>query len=290
MAKAGAAAFAIDVTGRAPLMSRIDDPGPADPRLPEHERRRLIALVTNQRSARIGRRVRLTPSQLADFDSLALRRIRGEPLQYLEGSVQFGQIEVGVDPRVLIPRPETEYLLELVGSRPAPPLVVDLCTGSGALALALKQVFPTARVIGTDSSAGALHVATANAAANELVVEWYQGDLFDALPQEVAGKIELLVANPPYIAEGDWSRLPEDVQREPRMALVAGPTGMEVAERVLGEVRRWLSPSGEAWVEVGEGHARHLADRFSAQALKDQYGRDRFVRVDAPAISLDSQI
>ena len=157
--------------------------------------------------------------------------------------------------------------------------MVDLCTGSGALALALKKIFPTARVIGTDVSAGALEVARANGVANDLIVEWYQGDLLEALPQEVAGKIELLVANPPYIAEGDWIGLPKDVQREPRQALVAGPTGMEIAERVLVEVRRWLSPSGEAWVEVGEDQARHLADFFSAQVATDQYGRDRFVRV-----------
>jgi release factor glutamine methyltransferase len=168
--------------------------------------------------------------------------------------------------------------------------VVDLCTGSGAMALALKQIYPTARVVGADVSAGALDVATTNGVANGLMVEWYQGDLFDALPEEVAGKVELLIANPPYIAEGDWTGLPEDVHREPRLALVAGPTGMEIAERVLGEVRRWLSPSGEAWVEVGEDQARHLADRFSAEVLKDQYGRDRFVRVGAPAVSLDSEI
>src|SRR5688572_18126188 len=108
-------------------MSRINEPGPVDPGLPEHERRRLIALVTG-RPAGIGGRVPLTDSQKAEFDSLALRRQQGEPLQYLEGTVQFGQIEVGVDSRVLIPRPETEYLLELVAHRRAPTVVVDLCT------------------------------------------------------------------------------------------------------------------------------------------------------------------
>ncbi len=142
-------------------------------------------------------------------------------------------------------------------------------------------MFPTARVIGTDISTDALDVATSNGVANDLKVEWYQGDLFDALPRDVAGEIELLVANPPYIAEGDWTLLPEDVQREPRHALVAGPTGMEVANKILVEVRSWLAPSGEAWVEVGEDQAWHLGERFSAQVLKDQYGRDRFLRVDA---------
>ena len=238
-----------------------------------------MALVTGQGSAEIGRRQRLTAPQQADFHALAVRRLAGEPLQYLEGTVQFAQIEVGVDHRVLIPRPETEYLLELVGKRRTPTVIVDLCTGSGALALALKRVFPNARVIGTDASSSALEVATTNGGANDLMVEWHHGDLFDALPPEVAGRVGLLVANPPYIAEGDWTGLPEDVRREPRQALVAGPTGLEIVERILGEVRRWLSPSGEAWVEVGEDQAGHLAHRFSAQVVIDQYGRDRFVRI-----------
>jgi release factor glutamine methyltransferase len=262
-------------------MTRSNEPEPENVGLPEHERRRLLALVTGQGSEAVGGRVPLNASQQAEFDSLANRRLDGEPLQYLEGTLPFGPIEVGVDHRVLIPRPETEYLLELVGSRRSPTLVVDLCTGSGALALALKRMFPTARVIGTDISTDALDVATSNGVANDLKVEWYQGDLFDALPRDVAGEIELLVANPPYIAEGDWTLLPEDVQREPRHALVAGPTGMEVANKILVEVRSWLAPSGEAWVEVGEDQAWHLGERFSAQVLKDQYGRDRFLRVDA---------
>lgn len=271
-------------------MSQINEPETAFPGLPEHERRRLIVLVTGRRPAEIGPGVPLTDPQKAEFDSLAVRRQQGEPLQYLEGTVQFGPIEIGVDSRVLIPRPETEYLLELVRNRRSPTVVVDLCTGSGALALALKQIFPSARVVGSDVSADALDVATKNGRANELMVEWHRGDLFEALPQELAGKIELLVANPPYVAEGDWTGLPEDVRREPRLALVAGPTGMEIAERVLSEVRRWLSPSGEAWVEVGEDQARDLADRFFAQVLKDQYGRDRYVRVDDPVIQSNSEV
>jgi release factor glutamine methyltransferase len=98
----------------------------------------------------------------------------------------------------------------------------------------------------------------------------------------VAGKVDLLVANPPYVAEEEWRALPEDVQREPRIALVAGPNGTEVGEKVLSGVHRWLAPSGEAWVEVGEGQARRLAERFSAQVVLDQYGRDRFVLVSSP--------
>ena len=90
-----------------------------------------------------------------------------------------------------------------------------------------------------------------------------------------------MFANPPYIAEGDWTGLPEDVKREPRQALVAGPTGMEIADKVLVGGSPLAGTAGEAWVEVGEDQARDVAKRFSAQVVLDQYGRDRFVRVDA---------
>ena len=251
-----------------------------DEALPDHERLRLVAAVTGRGRGTLRGELGLTPAEQRRLDDLVARRLNGEPLQYLEGSVAFGPIEVAVDERVLIPRPETEYMFELVGKGPSPNLVVDLCTGSGALALALKHRFPTARVIGTDLSEAAMEVARANGVANNLPVEWFEGDLFTALPDEAKGQIDLLVSNPPYIAEGDWDGLPEDVRREPRQALVAGPTGMEIAERVLAAVRHWLAPSGQGWVEVGENQARTLAGEFSGQIVIDQYGRDRFVRVD----------
>jgi release factor glutamine methyltransferase len=267
------------MTGTRKPSDSSDSPA-GDAALPSHERLRLVAAVTG--SGRWGVRADpvLTPDQQLRFDGLVARRLSGEPLQYLEGTVAFGPLEVAVDERVLIPRPETEYLLELVGKGPVPNLVVDLCTGSGALALALKQKFPSARVIGTDVSEAAVEVAKANGVATDLAVEWYAGDLFDALPVQIAGMIDLLVSNPPYIAEGDWAGLPEDVRREPRLALVAGPTGMEIAENVLAAARHWLAPSGQGWVEVGEDQAQILAKEFSGQVVIDQYGRDRFVRID----------
>jgi release factor glutamine methyltransferase len=252
---------------------------PRPPNLPPHERLRLVAAVTGRGRASLGGEVGLTLTQQQRIDDLIARRLGGEPLQYLEGTVTFGPVELAVDDRVLIPRPETEYLLELATKRPLPSLVVDLGTGSGALALALKRSFPSARVIGIDLSAGALEVARSNSIANGLSVEWLEGDLFEVVPEDVAGQVDLLVSNPPYIAEGDWVGLPDDVKREPRLALVAGPTGMEVAERVLAGVRRWLAPTGEAWVEVGEDQAQTLAQRFSAEVVIDQYGRDRFLRI-----------
>lgn len=203
----------------------------------------------------------------------------GEPLQYLEGRVQFGPVEVAVDARVLIPRPETEYMFDLAAKGAvAPRVIVDLCTGSGALALALRRVFPAARVIGTDNSVAALSVARSNGTEVEwLQVEWFEGDLFAALPEDLQGEIDLLVANPPYVAAGEWGALPADVQREPVEALVAGPNGTEVVERILTELEVWMSPGGQAWVEIGESQG-WLGERFGVDVVKDQYGVDRFLR------------
>ena len=247
------------------------------PDLPSHERVRLLAAVTGRPLGDVRAGITLTAAEQRRFEVLAFRRLGGEPLQYLEGTVVFGPVELLVDERVLIPRPETEHLLGLVRRAPVPAVIVDLCTGSGALALALKKIFPSARVIGTDVSAAALDVARANGVANRLAVDWYEGDLFDCLPEGIAGKVDLLVSNPPYIAESDWAGLPFDVRREPRLALVAGATGLEVAERVLAQVRHWITASGEAWIEVGEDQARSLAEQFGAGLVSDQYGRDRFV-------------
>ena len=225
--------------------------------LPQHEYRRLAAAAGDR--------------SLAD---LVKRRIAGEPLQYLEGTVQFGPLTLTVDRRVLIPRPETEHLAsELVGRMQPPGVVVDLCTGSGALALFLKHAWPESRVFGTDNSSAALEVARANGSG----IEWLQGDLFAALPAELLGKVDLLVANPPYIAEREWDTLPGDVRHEPRIALVAGPLGTEVIERILTELPDWISPGGEAWIEIGETHG-WLASNYPVQVVQDQYGVDRYLQ------------
>ena len=145
----------------------------------------------------------------------------GEPLQYLEGTAAFGPWDLHVDPRVLIPRPETELLWEIAAALvEAPKVIVDLCTGSGALAIALAKSFPEARILGTDLSADALDVAKENGDLHETSVEWCIGDLFGALPDDLRGNIDLLVSNPPYVAEHEYEGLPDDVRREPRMALV----------------------------------------------------------------------
>lgn len=227
------------------------------------------------------RRLRRVAADEAQFESLVARRLAGEPLQYLEGTAAFGPWDLHVDSRVLIPRPETEQLWELaVGLVEAPEVIVDLCTGSGALAIALSKSFPDATVFGTDLSSDALDVARSNGGALESSVEWRPGDLFAALPGDLRGRIDLLVSNPPYVAEHEYGSLPEDVRREPRMALVAGPTGLEAYERVAAEIGSWLSPNGLFALEIGEmqGNAvRSLFAEFSPEVRRDLSDRDRFV-------------
>lgn len=247
--------------------------------LPHHELNRLLAVAIGRSLTEAKGSLVLTPAQQERFDALVSRRLGGEPLQYLEGTVPFAGVELKVDERVLIPRPETEYLVELVtamGGRPW--VVVDLCTGSGAVALALKRLWPETRVIGTDISSSALELAIENGRRNHLEVEWLVGDLFDPLPRDLLGNVGVLVANPPYVPERDWEALPADVRREPRHALIAGPRGTEIIEAILDDVGQWLDLGGVAWIEVGDGQAGTLAKTYSVETVNDQYGMPRYLR------------
>ena len=235
--------------------------------LPAHELRRLQDAATG-------------PDHLA---RLIEERRAGAPLQYLEGTAAFGPLELVVDARVLIPRPETEQLWELaVSSVESPAVVVDLGTGSGALGLALATTFPSARVVATDISSAALEVAAVNRDRLGLPVELYRGDLYEALPVELTGRIDLLVTNPPYVSEGEWVQLSADVRAEPRMALVAGPQGTEVWDRIIDGCGRWLAPSGVIVGEIGETQGEHVRARLEkelgeARIEADLTGRPRFV-------------
>jgi release factor glutamine methyltransferase len=137
-------------------------------------------------------------------------------------------------------------------------------------------------VIATDLSRAAAAVAALNAERTGLGIEVVVGDLFDPLPAELAGRVDLVVSNPPYVAAGEWDGLPVDVRREPRMALVAGPLGTEVLDRIAAGVPRWLRPGGRVVCELGEtqgAHARHVfgAALDGVAVEKDLTGRTRFV-------------
>ena len=252
--------------------------------MPSHEYERLVAAVSG-RPLRAVEGASLTPEQQADLDGLVARREAGEPLQYLEGTAAFGPLEVAVDGRALIPRPETEGLWELavaaledVGPGTT---IVDLGTGTGVLALALKHAFPEARVYGVDDSDDALALARENARRLGLDVEFLPGDLFDALPQRLVGRLDLVVSNPPYVAEDEWHDLPADVRdHEPRHALVAGPSGTEILERIADDGYWWLGVGGYLLCEIGETQGPALEVAFGAfdrHIRQDLSGRDRYV-------------
>ncbi|MBV8984845.1 MAG: peptide chain release factor N(5)-glutamine methyltransferase [Acidimicrobiia bacterium] len=203
------------------------------------------------------------------FDDMVERRAAGEPLQYVLRRWGFRTLDLLVDERVLIPRPETEVVVEVAIRElrridSPQPLVVDLGTGSGAIALSIAAEAPTAHVWATDASEDALAVASANLAgigAAAVRVRTACGRWFEALPAALRGQFDLVVSNPPYIAEGEV--LPSEVvDWEPRTALVAGPAGTEaVADVVTGAVS-WLAPGGAAVVEI----APHQADDAMALA------------------------
>ena len=161
-----------------------------------------------------------------------------------------------------------------------PEVVIDLCTGSGALALALKHQFPSASVYATDISPEALEVAHENKDRAGLEVYIAEGDLFDPLPAALIGEVDLIVVNPPYVALSEYQKLPLDVQREPEIALVSGPSGLEIIERIGASVAEWLRPGGVVVCEIGENQGVSASSSFAdlpAVVRKDLAGRDRYV-------------
>ena len=220
---------------------------------------------------------------VAYVQAMVERRRGGEPLQYVLGIWGFRRLELVVDRRVLIPRPETEMVVEVALGElrrlgPAQPLAVDLGTGSGAIALSLALEEPRVRVWGTDRSEEALAVARANLSGMggrvAPRVRLASGDWFAALPEDLRGRVDVVVANPPYV--GDDEELPPEVAGwEPHGALVAGPTGLEAVADIVAGAPRWLRRPGAAVVEI----APHQAD--AAQALARSVGfSDVDVRLD----------
>jgi release factor glutamine methyltransferase len=224
------------------------------------------------------------------------RRVAGEPLQYVLGAWSFRGLDLLVDRRVLIPRPETEIVVEvaleeaerlglkrtkrrlaLVEPRPTT-AVADIGTGSGAIALALEAELPDVEVWATDVSEDALDVARANVAgcAAARVRIGSAAPWFEGLPVSLRGALRLVVSNPPYIAESEVPSLPVEVAAyEPRTALVSGPTGTEAIELVLDQVRIWLAPGASVVLEI----APHQADAMAEFAMKLGYS-EAIVRDD----------
>ncbi len=219
------------------------------------------------------------------------RRAGGEPLQYVLGRWRFRRLDLLVDRRVLIPRPETEVvgevaLAELRRQGDRRPVVVDLGTGSGALGLSVADEVTGATVWCTDASPEALAVTRANLAGlgtrTATRVRLAQGSWWDALPAELRGTVDLAVSNPPYVAAGE-ELPPEVADWEPVDALRAGPTGLEAVESILGGALGWLTSSGALVVEIAPWQSErvlqlaHAAGFGSAEVRPDLAGRPRVV-------------
>ena len=197
----------------------------------------------------------LSAPEHAAYAALCARRAAGEPVAYLTGSREFYGLAFKVTPAVLIPRPETELLVELGLERiPAgePCRVLDLATGSGCVAVAIAKHRPRAQVTATDIAPAALAIARENAEQHRVAIEFAAGDWFAA----VAGRrFELIVANPPYVAEGDPHLAAGDLRFEPRAALAAGPKGLDCIETIVEQAPRYLAPGGWLLLEHGYDQA-----------------------------------
>ncbi len=202
------------------------------------------------------------------------RRGAGEPLQYVLGRWGFRGLDLVVDPRVLIPRPETEQVVEValgeldrVGRRVRHPVVVDLGTGSGAIALSVAAERPAAEVWATDASAAALEVAGANLAGLASTrVRLALGSWWSALPPELGSRVDLAISNPPYVSSGEMSSLdPVIAGWEPHQALEAGRSGLEAIGLVIDGARSWLAPGGALVVEIAP-HQAPAARRMASDA------------------------
>jgi release factor glutamine methyltransferase len=275
------------------------------------EARWIVASATGMQAGDLAVRadVSVAPTVFDAVQDMVERRRSGEPLQYVLGTWAFRTLELSVDRRVLIPRPETEQVVSAAldelrmqasslpeGSRL---VAVDLGTGSGAIALSLASEWesPTPlEVWATDTSPGALELVEENLAhlarrAPEASrrVRVATGSWFEALPLDHAGQLRLVVSNPPYVSASEWEELDPVVRDyEPFAALVPGPTGLEALDGLLHRSMSWLAPGGSLVVELAPGQADHLSNRATElgyvgpEILDDLAGRPRMLVTRSP--------
>jgi len=232
----------------------------------------------------------LGADQVGVLRQMADRRARREPLQLILGVMGFRHLELEVRAGVFVPRPETEVLAEEAIARvPAGGLVVEPCTGAGAVACAVAGEARPSLVLATDVSAEAVSLARDNAECARVAVIVCQGDLLGPLDRRLRGRVDVLVSNPPYIADGELEGLePEVTGWDPPAALVAGPTGHEVSDRLIAAAGEWLAPGGWLLLEVAGTRAAAAAARAAAVGLvdgrvvADLTGRDRIVVARRP--------
>jgi release factor glutamine methyltransferase len=207
----------------------------------------------------------LGDAELAGYRALIKRRLGGEPVSYLVGETEFWGLPFHVEPSVLVPRPDTETVIEVARAarpdRAAPCRILDLCTGSGVIAVSLAREYPAAQVVATELSPAAAALARRNAARNAVAdrVDVREGDLFEPVRGE---RFDLITANPPYIASPVIPTLSPEVRREPVIALDGGPDGLAFYDRICAEAREHLAPGGAIVLEHGFDQADAVRGRL----------------------------
>jgi release factor glutamine methyltransferase len=247
----------------------------------------MMMVLGTDRASIYSRADGLDARQARMFGRALCQRCAGTPLQHLTGDQAFRRISLEVRPGVFVPRPETEILVEAALERLGPsedPVVVDIGTGTGAIALSIKDERPDARVFATDVSPEAVELARANRVRLRLDVTVLEGDAFDPLPDELRGWVDLVVSNPPYVTPAEFDDLPAEVRADPPTALVGAA---EVYERLASGAARWLRDGGVLALEIGASRGREVAEtvgrRFAdVEVRSDLAGRDRVVLARRP--------
>lgn len=219
----------------------------------------------------------LDDKQQGDFTGSIQRRAKREPLQYIIGNQEFWGHEFIVTPDTLIPRPETELIIEAtlgtMRDRSRKVKIIDLCTGTGCLAISLAKELTSAHIIATDTSEKALAVARENTRRHGVVgqIRFLRGDLFEPLEElDIRGQVDIIVANPPYVRTGDLPALqPEVRDYEPPVALIAGPEGTEIHQRIIYTAPLFLKKHGALIMEMGMGQAEALTRMVAAAGAYD---------------------
>ena len=231
--------------------------------------------------------MQISKSQLAVFNKLVSRRLKWEPVAYITGRKEFWSFTLEVNKGVLIPRPDTEIILEealAVGKNIIAPRIADIGTGSGAIALALAKELPEPKITAMDISRAALKVAKKNARNLKLGknIEFLKGDLF----APVKGLFDIIVSNPPYISAAEYEELPRGVKDfEPKIALLAGQTGVEFYEKLIYQSKNHLKKDGWLLMEIGAPQAEKIRDIMQECAFfedidvrRDYAGHDRVIK------------
>ena len=260
---------------------------------PRHESRALYMFMKGLENTALlmSQRNQVGPETEEEYLELVEKRAEGTPLQHITGEQGFMGLNFMVNPSVLIPRPETEVLVEEAlrilkenyggenGGATAP-RVLDLCTGSGAIGISVKKHFPKAEVTLSDVSAAALDTAWLNTKLNECRAELVESDMFGALEGR---DFDMILCNPPYISDAEIETLTEEVKdHEPRTALSGGADGLDFYRRIANDWRAHINPGGAMLLEVGAGEAAAVADMFrgfKTVIIKDLCGAERVVTV-----------